>query len=121
MTTLDASLHHFIPVGSVGGEVLTYKQHVSAPADSPVTVLTKAELVATMDLPGSMMSVSPDDLTTSRTVSIRSVGVGSTSPLTQQHTMTAQQRRTQDRNKVGKKQVPSCAVTLHVSLPFNHH
>jgi len=121
MKTLSASLHQFISVGRFGGEVLTYKQHVPASADSPVTVLTRAELVATMDLPGSMMSVSPDDLTTSRTVSIRSVGVGSTSPLTQQRTMTAQQRQPQDRNRVGKTQVPSCAVTMHVSLPFNHH
>jgi hypothetical protein len=48
---------------------------------APVTVLTNALLVATMDLPGSMMRVSPLCFTMSRTVSIRSVGVGRMSPL----------------------------------------
>lgn len=47
----------------------------------PVTVLTRAALVATMDLPGSMMIVSPRSSTTPLIVSIRSFGVGSWSPL----------------------------------------
>lgn len=52
---------------------------------SPVTVLTNALLVATIDLPGSMMSVRPLAFTMSRTVSIRSVGLGRMSPLYHQH------------------------------------
>lgn len=48
---------------------------------TPVTVLTSAEEVATSERPGSRMSVRPVDFTRSRTVSIRSFGVGSTSPL----------------------------------------
>lgn len=60
------------------------------PPHTPVTVLTSALLVATMERPGSMMSVRPDCLTMSRTVSIRSVGVGRMSPLQAQ----AQQRHT---------------------------
>ena len=47
----------------------------------PVTVLTSAALVATIDLPGSMMIVSPKSSTTPLIVSIRSLGVGSLSPL----------------------------------------
>lgn len=47
----------------------------------PVTVLTRAALVATMDLPGSMIIVSPRSSTTPLIVSIRSFGVGSLSPL----------------------------------------
>lgn len=47
----------------------------------PVTVLTKALELATMERPGSMMRVRPREETRSRTVSIRSLGVGSTSPL----------------------------------------
>lgn len=48
---------------------------------APVTVLTKAHELATMERPGSMTSVRPREETRSRTVSIRSLGVGSTSPL----------------------------------------
>ena len=48
-----------------------------------MTVLTRAEVLAIMDLPGSMMSVSPSEETRSRTVSIKSLGDGSTSPLQQ--------------------------------------
>jgi hypothetical protein len=44
-------------------------------------VFTRAEEVATMERPGSRISVSPVDVTRSRTVSIRSWGVGSFSPL----------------------------------------
>lgn len=55
----------------------------------PVTVLTRVALVAIMDRPGSMMRVRPRGPTTSRTALMRSVGVGSTSPLwvaaTQRH------------------------------------
>ena len=58
-----------------------YSQHTQHSTNTPVTVLTSALLVATMERPGSMISVRPDDVTTSRTVSIRSVGDGSTSPL----------------------------------------
>lgn len=46
-----------------------------------LTVLTNAQLVAIMDRPGSRMSLSPDSVTRSRTVSMRSFGVGSLSPL----------------------------------------
>ena len=53
----------------------------------PVTVLTRAALVATMDLPGSMMIVSPRSSTTPLIVSIRSFGVGSLSPLQPQSLM----------------------------------
>jgi hypothetical protein len=55
--------------------------HTHAHSRPPVTVLTSALLVATMERPGSMMSVRPDALTMSRTVSMRSVGVGRMSPL----------------------------------------
>ena len=48
---------------------------------TPVTVLTSAALVATIDLPGSMMIVNPRSSTTPRMVSIKSFGVGSLSPL----------------------------------------
>ena len=50
---------------------------------TPVTVLTSAALVATMDLPGSMMIVNPRSSTTPRMVSIKSFGVGNLSPLHQ--------------------------------------
>lgn len=50
---------------------------------TPVTVLTSAALVATMERPGSIMMVRPRSCTRSRTVSIRSMGVGSLSPLQQ--------------------------------------
>ena len=49
------------------------------PTHAPVTVLTRAQLVATMERPGSMISVRPEALTMSRTVLIKSVGVGNTS------------------------------------------
>ena len=45
------------------------------------TVLTSAQLVAIMLRPGSRMSFRPDAVTRSRTVSMRSFGVGSLSPL----------------------------------------
>lgn len=48
---------------------------------TPVTVLTKAALVATIDLPGSIMIVRPRSSTTLLMVSIKSFGVGSLSPL----------------------------------------
>lgn len=51
------------------------------PTDAPVTVLTKQEEVATMERPGSMIRVRPREETRSRTVSIRSLGVGRMSPL----------------------------------------
>lgn len=69
--------HH--PSSGIGFHPPT--QPASQRPRSPVTVLTSALLVATMERPGSMMRVRPDDLTMSRTVSIRSVGVGRMSPL----------------------------------------
>jgi hypothetical protein len=47
----------------------------------PVTVHAITAELATMDLPGSMTRVNPSEDTKSRTVSIRSIGVGSVSPL----------------------------------------
>ena len=43
-----------------------------------MTVLTSAQLVATMERPGSTTKVRPSLLTMSRTVSMTSVGVGRT-------------------------------------------
>ena len=43
---------------------------------TPVTVLTRAEVVATMDRPGSMMIVSSSSLIPARTVSISSLQIG---------------------------------------------
>lgn len=71
---------------------------------APVTVLTRALLVATMERPGSMMSVRPDCFTMSRTVLIRSVGVGRMSPLQAQHS-TAQQGSAHELSKQGTEDV----------------
>lgn len=70
------------------------------------TVLTRAEEVATMERPGSRMRVSPVDATRSRTVSIRSCGDGSTSPL--QHTIGLPLRTQIPMNRRGGRR--SCGV-----------